>query len=297
MSKTWRLMGRAFSAWNASNALEWGAALAYYTAFAIAPLFIIALSVVGVFVKGDNVPYLQSELAELIGNSAAVAVLGAIHSIHSSVHGKLANIIGVFVLLIGASGAFVQLQTTLNRIWCVRPKPGHFWKDLVKQRLISFAMILGISFLLLVSLIISSILAAVTGYFEYLLPGSNILWSILDAIVSFAIVVGLFASIFKIVPDVHIDWGDVWIGSIVTAVLFVAVKMAIGFYLGRSGVGSAYGAAGSILIVLAWVYYSSQILFFGAQFTRLHAEERHAYIRPVEGAQTVPKPQDTRKAV
>ena len=170
MSKTWRLMGRAFSAWNASNALEWGAALAYYTAFSIAPLFIIALSVVGVFVKGDNVPYLQSEIAELIGNSAAVAVLGAIHSIHSSVHGKLANIIGVLVLLIGASGAFVQLQTTLNRIWCVRPKPGHFWKDLVKQRLISFAMILSISFLLLVSLIISSILAAVTGYFEYLLP-------------------------------------------------------------------------------------------------------------------------------
>jgi membrane protein len=296
VAKTWGLIGRSFSAWNASNSLEWGAALAYYTAFSIAPLFIIALSVVGVFIKGDNLPYLQSEIAKLIGNGAAVAFLGAIHSIHGSAHGTLANIVGIVVLLIGASGAFVQLQTTLNRIWCVRPKPGHFWTDFVKQRLISFAMILGISFLLLVSLIISSILAAVTGYFEHLLPGSSILWSILDGSVSFAIVVGLFASIFKIVPDVHIDWQDVWAGSIVTAILFVAGKMAIGFYLGRSGVGSAYGAAGSVLIVLAWVYYSSQILFFGAQFTKLHAEERHVDIRPVEGAQTVTPPEETRKA-
>ena len=295
MGKTWGLIGRALSAWTASDSLEWGAALAYYTAFSIAPLFIIALSVVGVFIEGDNLPYLQSEIAKLMGNGAAVAVLGAIHSIHASAHGTLANVSGILVLLIGASGAFVQLQTTLNRIWGVRPKTGRFWQDFVKQRLISFAMILGISFLLLVSLIISSLLAAVTGYFEHLLPGSNIFWSILDATGSFAIVVGLFASIFKVVPDVDIDWEDVWVGSIVTAVLFVAGKMAIGFYLGRSGVGSAYGAAGSILIVLTWVYFSSQILFFGAQFTRLHAEEKHAYIRPVEGAQTVVP--YTRKAV
>ena len=296
MTKTLGLVRKSFSAWSASNSMEWGAALAYYTIFSIAPLLIIALSIVGVFYKGESFPYLQSEMAKLLGASAASALIGAIGSIHTSQHGKVATIVSVAVLLVGASGAFVQLQNTLNRIWCVRPRPGHFIRDFMKQRLISFAMILGISFLLLVSLIISSVLAAVTGYFEHLLPGANILWTMLDAIVSFTIVVGLFASIFKIIPDVHIDWQDVWVGSIVTAILFVAGKIGIGYYLGRSGLGSAYGAAGSILVVLAWVYYSSQILFFGAQFTKFHAEERRSPILPVDGAQAVSEAPDSSKA-
>src|SRR5262249_55715353 len=175
----------------------------------------------------------------------------------------------------------------LNRVWGVQPKPGHFWRDLFKQRMISFAMILGISFLLLVSLVISALLAAITGYFQYLLPGENAAWHILDAAVSFAITVVLFAAIFKIIPDVHIDWQDVWTGGVVTALLFVGGKNAIGFYLGRGGVGSAYGAAGSILILLAWVYYSSQILFLGAVFTKLYAEQRRFCVRPIKGAAAV----------
>jgi membrane protein len=280
---------KAIKAWSNENALEWGAALAYYTAFSIAPLLIIALSIVGLVYKGDSLSYIHYQIASLVGENAAGAITSAIRSIRTSEHGFAANVISVIVLLLGASSVFGQLQNALNRIWGVEPKPGHFWQDLFKQRLISFAMVLGISFLLLVSLVISAVLAAITGYFHYLLPGADVLWNMLDAGVSFAIVVVLFAAMFKIIPDVHIDWKDVWTGAIFTAILFVIGKAAIGYYLGRSGVGSAYGAAGSVLVVLAWVYYSSQIVFLGAEFTKLYTEEHRSRVKPVQGAEAVTK--------
>lgn len=284
MSRFFRTLKQAGTEWSSQNALEWGAALAYYTAFSIAPLLIIALSIVGLVYKGNSLAYIHDQIGNFVGQNAADAITGAIQSVRASEHGRMANIISVVVLLIGASSVFAQLQVTLNRIWSVEPKPGHFWKDLFKQRLISFAMILGISFLMLVSLIVSAVLAAMTGYFEHMLPGAALLWHVLDAAVSFAVVVLLFGAIFKIVPDVHIDWEDVWTGAVVTAALFVAGEAAIGFYLGRSGLGSAYGAAGSVLILLAWVYYSSQILFFGAEFTKLYAQDRRGTVRPIPGA-------------
>lgn len=287
MQRFWKTLKCAGTEWTSQNALEWGAALAYYTAFSIAPLLIIALSIVGVVYKGDSLAYIHDQIAGLVGLNAANAITSAIRSTRNAEHGVIANVISVVVLLIGASSVFGQLQTTLNRVWGVQPKPGHFWRDLFKQRMISFAMILGISFLMLVSLLVSAILAAITGYFEYLLPGAGFAWHMLDAVVSFAIVVGLFAAIFKIIPDVHIDWRDVWTGAVVTSVLFVAGKAAIGFYLGRSGVGSAYGAAGSVLILLAWVYYSSQILFLGAEFTKFYAQERRFCVRPIKGVAPV----------
>ena len=287
MKRFWRLITKAGAAWSNQNALEWGAALAYYTAFSIAPLLIIALSIVGLVYQGDSMSYIHNEVANLVGENAATAISSAIRSVRTSGHGAVANIISIVILLIGATSLFGQLQNALNRVWGVEPKPGHFWKDLFKQRVISFAMIIGISFLLLVSLLVSAVLAAITGYFAYLLPGTNFVWHLLDATVSFTIVVLLFAAIFKIIPDVHIDWQDVWIGAVVTAALFVAGKAAIGFYLGRSGVGSAYGAAGSVLIILAWVYYSSQILFLGAEFTKLYAEERRFCVRPIKGVEAV----------
>jgi len=287
VKRFWRLITKAGAAWSNQNALEWGAALAYYTAFSIAPLLIIALSIVGIVYQGDSLTYIQNEIASLVGQNAAIAISSAIRSVRTSGHGAVANTLSILVLLIGATSVFGQLQNALNRVWGVEPKPGHFWKDLFKQRLISFAMILGISFLMLVSLVVSAVLAAITGYFEYMLPGASIVWHLIDAAVSFSIVVLLFAAIFKIIPDVHIDWQDVWTGAVVTAVLFVAGKAAIAFYLGRSGVGSAYGAAGSVLIVLAWVYYSSQILFLGAEFTKLYAEERRFCIRPIKGVEAV----------
>jgi membrane protein len=287
MVRFWTLLKKSFWAWTNENALEWGAALAYYTAFSIAPLLLIALTIAGVFYEGDSLSYIHRQIANLVGSNAATAITSAIKSIRSSDSGTFASIISVVVLVVGASTVFGQLQAVLNRIWGVQPKAGRFWRDLFKQRLISFAMVLGVGFVLLVSLILSAILAMVTDYFTYLLPGADIFWQLVDAGLSFSLITFLFASIFRFVPDVQIGWRDVWLGAVVTAVLFVSGKTAIAYYLGRSGVESAYGAGGSVLLLLAWVYYSSQILFFGAEFTKLHAEENRARVKPIPGAQAV----------
>ena len=296
MVRTWTLLKKSFWAWSNENALEWGAALAYYTAFSIAPLLVIALTIAGFFYQGDTLAYINSQITGIVGKNAAAAITGAIKSIRASGRGRFAGTISVVMLLIGASTVFGQLQNVLNRIWGVQPKPGHFWRDLFKQRLISFAMVIGVSFVLLVSLILSAILAMISGYFAYLLPGANLFWQLFDAAVSFSMITLLFASIFKIVPDVDLGWRDVWLGAVITSVLFVAGKTGIGYYLGRSGVESAYGAAGSVLVVLAWVYYSSQILFFGAEFTKLHVEENRAHVKPIQGAAAV-SPQAKQRAV
>jgi membrane protein len=296
MVGTWILLKKSFRAWSNENALEWGAALAYYTAFSIAPLLVIALTITGFFYQGDSLAYINAQITSLVGKNAAAAITSAIRSIRSSGGGGLASAAGIVMLLVGASTVFGQLQNVLNRIWGVQPKPGHFWKDLVKQRLISFAMVIGVSFVLLVSLILSALLAMITDYFSYLLPGAKMFWHLFDAGFSFLMITFLFASIFKIVPDVDIRWRDVWLGAVVTSVLFVAGKTAIGLYLGRSGVDSAYGAAGSVLVVLAWVYYSSQILFFGAEFTKLHSEEKRVQVKPIQGVAAV-SPQAKQRAL
>ena len=287
MVRTWTLLKKSFWAWTNENALEWGAALAYYTAFSIAPLLVVALNIAGLFYEGDSLSYVHGHISTLVGNNAATVLTSAIQSIRSSERGALAGTVSIVMLLIGASSVFGQLQAVLNRVWGVQPKPGRFWQDLFKQRLLSLAMVIGVSFVLLVSLILSAVLAMITDYFSYLLPGAGMVWQVLDVGVSFFIIALLFALIFKVVPDVSIDWRDVWLGALITAVLFVIGKTAIAYYLGRSGVESAYGAAGSVLVLLAWVYYSSQILFFGAEFTKLHAEDHRSRVRPIQGVKTV----------
>jgi membrane protein len=289
MARIWTLLKKSLWIWINENALEWGAALAYYTAFSIAPLLVIALTVAGVFYEGDSLSYVHGHIASLVGENAATAITSAIRSIRSSGGGTFASVVSVLMLILGASTVFGQLQNVLNRIWGVQPKPGRFWRDLFKQRLMSFAMVIGVSFVLLVSLILSAVLAMITDYLSFLLPGAGVLWQFLDVAVSFSIITFLFALIFKIVPDVQIDWRDVWLGALITAVLFVVGKTGIAYYLGRSGVASAYGAAGSLLVLLAWVYYSSQILFFGAEFTKLHAEENRSRVKPVRGVEPVSK--------
>jgi len=287
MKRVWKLLQKSFWAWSNENALEWGAALAYYTAFSIAPLLLIALTIAGVFYKGDNLAYVHHHIAGLVGPNAANTLTSAIRSIRSSEHGTLASIISVFMLMLGASSVFNQLQNVLNRIWGVQPKPGRFWRDLFKQRMISFAMVIGVGFVLLVSLVLSALLAIVTNYFSYLLPGADMFWQLLDMGLSFAIITFFFAAIFRIVPDVHIAWRDVWLGAVISAVLFVAGKMGLAYYLGHSGMESAYGAAGSLLVMLAWVYYSSQIFFYGAEFTKLYAEENRSKVKPLRGVEAV----------
>jgi membrane protein len=287
LSHGWELTKSAVAAWNKDDTLPLGAALAYYASFSISPLLVIVLAVSGFFYRGDSFSYVRSEIAGLVGNKAAIAIASAIESVQSSTHGLAATLFSLVILFLGASGVFVQLQNSMNQIWGVKPKPGHFVRDLLKQRLISFAMILGVSFLLLVSLLFSAAVAAITAYFQYLLPGADFVWYTLDTMASFVLVVLVFASIYKVVPDVHIDWGDVWVGAFVTAIFFTGGKFLIGFYLGRSGIGSAFGAAASIFVILAWVYYSSQILFLGAEFTKVYSEHRRSCVRPVRGAEPV----------
>jgi membrane protein len=279
------MLKKSFAAWFYDDTFFLGAALAFYAVFSISPLLIIALSISGFFYKGESAGYIEAEIAEFIGNNAAKVITGAIESVSESRNGSTATALSVLTLFLGASGVFVQLQSAMNRIWKVTPQPGRFLRDLLKQRLVSFAMVVAVGFLLLISLLLSAALAALNGYFNYLLPQANALWYVIDIFLSLTVITLIFAAIFKMVPDVDICWSDVWLGAALTAVLFTGCKFAIGFYLGRSGIGSAFGAAGALLVVLAWVYYCSQILFLGAEFTKIYAQMRHLPMRPVKGAQ------------
>jgi membrane protein len=198
--------------------------------------------------------------------------------------GALATVIGVATILFGATGVVGQLQTSLNKIWEVEPRPGRGVLGIVRDRLFSFAMVLAIGFLLLVSLAISAALAAVDSYAASLLPGSEALLQVVNFVVALGIVTGLFALMYRYLPDVRIAWRDVWIGAAVTALLFTIGKFLIGLYLGNSTVGSTYGAAASLVILLLWVYYSSQILFLGAEFTEVYARRHGSRIEPDEDA-------------
>jgi membrane protein len=200
----------------------------------------------------------------------------------------------VVTILFGATGVFVELQTALDRIWNVEPRPGAGIWGFVKTRLLSFGMILGIGFLLLVSLVVATAVTAVGVWATGLLPGAKVLVEGLTFVVSFGLTTLLFAMIFKVLPDVEIAWGDVWIGAAATALLFTLGKFLIGLYLAKSSVASTYGAAGSLVIVLLWIYYSSQILFLGAEFTQVYAGRYGSNIRPSKHA--VPVVQKTEVA-
>ena len=287
LSHCWELTKKALAAWNNDSTLPLGAALAYYATFSISPLLVITLAVSGFFYRGDSSSYVRSRIADLVGDNAATAIAGAIASVRYSEHGLAATVLSVVILFLGASAVFVQLQNALNKIWGVRPNSGGLVRDFLKQRLISFAMILGLSVFLLISVFFSAAVAAITAYFRYLLPGADILWYALDAGASFPLLMLIFAAVYKVLPDVHIEWDDVWVGAFITAILFTGGKFLIGFYLGRSGIGSAFGAASSVFMILAWVYYSSQILFLGAEFTKVYSEHRRLSLRLIRGARSV----------
>lgn len=264
------LIVRTFSAWSDDDAAQLGAALAYYAAFSITPLLIMILAAAGFFYHGGSLIYIKTQLSALVGNEAASTLAQTIIEVRKSKQGFAAELLSALVLSIGASGVFIQLQSSMNQIWKTERKPGHFWRHFLEERLLAIAMILGGCCLLLVSLAWSAVLS--TGV--YLLPRATFLWQIADGGISFVIATVFFASIFKVVPDARINWSDVWVGAILTAVLFTAGKLITAAYLGNNDIGSAFGAAGSILATLAWVFYSSQILFFGAEFTKVHAQQR-----------------------
>jgi membrane protein len=281
----WVLLKETFAEWNNDKASRLAAALAYYTIFSLAPLLIIAIAIAGaVFgeeaAKGEIVEQLQG----LVGREGAQFIQIAIENASKPNQGTIASIISVVVLLFGASGLFAQLQDALNTIWEVQPKPGRGLVGMLRDRFLSFSMVLGVGFLLLVSLIISAALAAFVNYFGNLLPGISLLLQFANFIISFAITTVLFGLIYKVLPDVEITWSDVWIGAMITSLLFSFGRFLLGMYLSNSSFGSTYGAAGSVVILLAWVYYAAQILFFGAEFTQVYARRYGSQIVPAKNA-------------
>jgi membrane protein len=277
----------SFKEWKDDDALSLGAALAYYTLFSIAPLLLIVIAVAG-FVWGREAVQGQivGQVDQLIGRQGGVAIQTLIANAAKQGQGSgvLATIIAAATALFGATGVFAQLQKALNQIWNVAPKPGAGIMAFFKTRIASFGMILGIGFLLLVSLVISAGLSAVNTWMTGLMPGAEMLFSVLNFVVSLALITLLFAMIYRFLPDVRIAWRDVWMGALFTALLFTIGKFLIGLYLGRSSAASVFGAAGSLVIVLLWIYYSTQILFFGAEMTQVYARLRGAQIVPDENA-------------
>jgi membrane protein len=225
----------------------------------------------------------------LIGPQAAQAIESIVDHAKAPASGVIGTIVGIAVLLFGASGVFGELQDSLNIVWEVQPKPGRGIKGFLRDRFFPFTLVLGVAFLLLVSLVLSAALAAAGTFLAGSLPGGETLWQVLNFIISIAAVTVLFALIFKVVPDVTIKWRDVWVGAAITAVLFTVGKLAIGLYLGRSGVATPYGAAGSVVVLVVWVYYSAQILFFGAELTQVFARHFGSRIRPTKNAAPITK--------
>lgn len=275
------LAKQSFSEWSEDKAARLAAALAFYSMLSLAPLLIIAVAIAG-FVFGQEAAQgeIVNQIGGLVGEESASAIQSMIQNASRPGGGIIATIVGVVTLLLGASGVFGQLQDALNTIWEVKPKPGQGIMALLKDRFLSFTMVLGVGFLLLISLVISAALAGLGRFLSNTLPGGDAFWQIVNFIISFVIVTLLFALVFKVVPDARIAWGDVWIGAVVTAALFTIGRFAIGLYLGRGTFSSAYGAAGSLVVVLVWIYYSAQILFIGAEFTQVYANKYGSGVEP-----------------
>lgn len=271
------LLKEAFDEWNRDKSPRLAAALAYYTAFSLAPLLIVVIAIAGLAFGQDAVRgQLDNQIQGLVGAQAADAIQEMIAGANHAQTGVLASIIGVVTLLLGAAGLFGQLQDALNTVWDVEPKPNQGILATLKARLLSFTMVVGIGFLLLVSLVISAVLSALNAWMSDVLPFSPALLQVFNLIISLAVITGLFALIFKVLPDIEIEWRDVLLGAFVTAVLFTIGKYLISLYLGQSSIASSYGAAGSFVVLLLWIYYSAQILLFGAEFTQVYARRRGA---------------------
>lgn len=278
------LVKDTLSSWSEDNAFRLSAALAYYSVFSLAPMLIIAIAVAGaVFGNEAARGEVNNQISGLIGAAGAAAIQQLLQNAARPGALSLASLVGLISLIFGATGVFVSLQDGLNTIWRVKPKPQNMVIGFLRQRLHTFTMVLGIGFLLLVSLVVSAALAAMGKFFGDSF-GPAWLFELVNFAVSLATVTVLFGMILKLLPDVYISWKDVWVGAAFTAILFTLGKMGIGYYLGRSSFTSVYGAAGSVVLILAWVYYSSLILFLGAEFTRVYADRFGRGLQPKPNA-------------
>jgi membrane protein len=268
------LLKQTFSEWLEDKVPQLGAALAYYTVFSLAPLVLLLLASVGFIFHNDPAGAwgkMTEQMSYFLDKSAIDVVQGIAQKASQPNKGFLATTIGILLALFGASGVFGQLQNALNTIWGVKAKPGAGIAGFIRSRFLSFAMVAGVCFLLLVSLVLESVLKSFSHYVQAIFPGGIVIALVVYSIFDLAVVVLLFASIFKFLPDVKIQWRDVWIGAVMTAIFFAVGKWALGLYLGSGTAASAYGAASSLITLLLWIYYSSQILLFGAEFTQVYA--------------------------
>ena len=273
--RLWPLIKMSVLSWRQDYAASMGAALAYYTLFSLAPVLIIVIAIAGFFLGAEAARgEIDAQLQGLLGNDGAAAVQGLLASVSEPEEGIIATITSLLLLVLGATTIFAELQSDLDRIWrAPAPEKSSGIFALLRTRLLSFGMILAIAFLLLVSLVVSAGLAAVGKWWSGWFGGWAVLLEALNFVVAFAITTGLFALIYKFLPRVEIAWRDVWVGAAVTALLFSIGKFLIGLYIGRSGIASGFGAAGSFVVLLVWVYYSTQIFLLGAEFTWVYAHE------------------------
>ena len=281
------LLKQTFQEWLQDKAPQLGAALAYYTVFSLAPLILVLLAIVGVIFRDDPAgawDKITQQMSYFLDPSALQVVQHIAQKASQPGKSTIATIIGVALALFGASGVFGQLQDALNTIWGVKAKPARGIWGFLRSRFLSFAMVAGICFLLLVSLAIEALLKGFSRYAQSVLPGGLVVALTVYPIFDFAVVVLLFAMIFKVLPDIKIQWRDVWIGAVLTAILFGIGKWLLGLYLGSGAAGSAYGAASSLITLLLWVCYSSQILLFGGEFTQVYAARAGRAFKPTEHA-------------
>src|SRR5690349_14278874 len=281
-----RLLKNSAIAFSEDNAFKLSASLSYYTIFALGPLLIIIISLSGYFLGKDAVEgRIYDELNTVIGSEAALQVQNIISSAHGTHATTIGTLIGFIILIIGATGVFTEMQSSINFIWSVRAKPKKGWLKYLSNRLLSFSLVAGLGFLLLVSLMVNTLLNLLMKRLAARFPHLDFdILNTANTLITLAVIASLFAVIYKVLPDAVISWRDAWIGSIFTAGLFMVGKFLIGLYIGRSNIGLTYGTAASVVIILAWVYYSSLILYYGAEFTKIYALHSGEGIRPKQTA-------------
>jgi membrane protein len=290
----WEVIRETVGSWTASSAPTQSAALAFYTLFSMAPVLVVAVSIAGaVFGEAATRAEIEHQVAALAGTQSAEAVRSVLDASARPQLRSWAGLFGALALLVGATAVFVQLQDALNAVWEVKPKPGRLVRNFLKKRLLSFGLVLAVGFLLLVSLVLSAALSALGAYATRALAMPPAALDVANFVLFFVVLGVLFGLMFKLVPDAVIRWRDVAVGAVVTALVFSIGKTLIGLYLGRSGVASVYGVAGSLVLLLLWVYYSSMILLMGAGFTRVWSRRyRPLGVIPEPGAKKAPAPQE-----
>ncbi len=285
-----RMFGTAISAWLADAAPRLGASLAYYTLFSLAPILLVAIAIAGLVFGEEAVRgQIVTQIDQLVGSEGAEAVQTLLQGARREQGGALATVLGTITFLLATTGAFLELQYALNRVWRVQPKPGLSVRAFLVDRLRSFGIVVAIGFLLLVSLAVSAALAALGGVLGRA-PGLPLIWTVVNTVLGLGVISVLFALLFKYLPDVELRWRDVWVGAVVTAILFTAGKQLIGLYLGKSATASSYGAAGSVVVLMLWVYYTSQVVLLGAEFTRVFTRRNRTRPKPQEFAERKTKP-------